>query len=482
MRLPLLPVLATALVLLPSAPALGQTPLTTAFTYQGQLASDGVPATGAYDLRFRLFDAATDGNQIGSALCTDNLAVSDGRFTVTLDFGTAFAGQRRYLEILVRADAGQDCSDATEFTVLSPRQELTATPNATYAQVSGLAADAGTLGGQPSSFFTNAANLTGTVPSARLGGTYSNALTLTNASNVFAGSGSGLTNLSATNITGTLADDRLSSNIPKLSVSNTFSSPLNSFAGNLLVGGVEDVAFGIDSQPNPRLGMVKKFGVSPMIGATANQPIIFAHSSLDDFFNVAGATYTERLRIAANGNIQVPGGVLTNGTGPIPTADLGLYSQTPTSVTRFVTTNGAFQWFTDGGAGTTPRMTLSSAGNLSVTGTLSVTTARSTLAQEPWQVPTLFPGWSNRSGYSPAGYFKDSLGVVHLRGVLLTGGGAIFALPPGYRPSATMLFQAPTGGSIVTVQVEVQPSGFVFPVTNFSQYISLDGITFRAEQ
>lgn len=33
-------------------------PLTTAFTYQGQLKSDGSPANGPHDMRFRLFDAA----------------------------------------------------------------------------------------------------------------------------------------------------------------------------------------------------------------------------------------------------------------------------------------------------------------------------------------------------------------------------------------------------------------------------------------
>jgi hypothetical protein len=53
------------------ATAFGQTPLNTAFTYQGELAGGGVPVTGAYDVRFRLFDAASGGTQIGSTLCSD---------------------------------------------------------------------------------------------------------------------------------------------------------------------------------------------------------------------------------------------------------------------------------------------------------------------------------------------------------------------------------------------------------------------------
>jgi len=87
--------------------------------------------------------------------------------------------------------------------MLSPRQELTATPSAVFALTAATASSAAnalTLGGQPSSFFTNAANLTGTVPSARLSGSYTNALTLSNPANLFVGNGAGITNLSASNV------------------------------------------------------------------------------------------------------------------------------------------------------------------------------------------------------------------------------------------------------------------------------------------
>src|SRR6266478_5972108 len=37
----------------------------TAFTYQGRLNENTSPATGAYDLQFSLYDAASNGNAIG---------------------------------------------------------------------------------------------------------------------------------------------------------------------------------------------------------------------------------------------------------------------------------------------------------------------------------------------------------------------------------------------------------------------------------
>ncbi len=44
---------------------------TTSFTYQGRLADGGQGATGTYQFTFKLFDAATGGNQIGAAI-SDN--------------------------------------------------------------------------------------------------------------------------------------------------------------------------------------------------------------------------------------------------------------------------------------------------------------------------------------------------------------------------------------------------------------------------
>src|ERR1043165_383677 len=76
---------------------------TTSFTYQGRLTDGGGPATGAYDLQFKLFDALTGGVQVGATATLEDVAVSAGSFTATLDFGAAaFPGANRWLEIGVR--------------------------------------------------------------------------------------------------------------------------------------------------------------------------------------------------------------------------------------------------------------------------------------------------------------------------------------------------------------------------------------------
>jgi len=77
-------------------------PLGTAFTYQGQLKQDGVPANGPTDFVFQLFNAETDGAQVGASVVRDGVLVVNGLFTVELDFGTsAFTGEARWLEVSV---------------------------------------------------------------------------------------------------------------------------------------------------------------------------------------------------------------------------------------------------------------------------------------------------------------------------------------------------------------------------------------------
>ncbi len=121
--------------LLLNASAAAQAPLGTAFTYQGRLQDAGVPASGTYDLRFRLFDAASGGVQVGSTSCVDGVIPIDGLFNVSLDFGIApFDGNARWLEIGVRSDATPgNCNGGSAYTVLTTRQPLTAVPYAMFA-------------------------------------------------------------------------------------------------------------------------------------------------------------------------------------------------------------------------------------------------------------------------------------------------------------------------------------------------------------
>jgi hypothetical protein len=125
--------------------------LGSAFTYQGQLASGGMLVDGTADMQFRLYDAASAGNQVGSQIQLPAVSVNGGIFTVQLDFGVpAFNGDARWLEIDVRSPSGSGA-----FETLSPRQALTASP---YSL-------------QTRGIFVDAANQVGigtTTPAARL--------------------------------------------------------------------------------------------------------------------------------------------------------------------------------------------------------------------------------------------------------------------------------------------------------------------------
>jgi hypothetical protein len=127
-------------------------PLGTAFTYQGELQDQGRPANGAYDFSFRLLDGADPGtaSQVGSPVAVDNVDVSDGIFTVELDFGAGpFSGEARWLEISVARHGGT-------LITLAPPQPLTPVPTALYAQY-GEDADA-----DPANELNTAINFTGT--------------------------------------------------------------------------------------------------------------------------------------------------------------------------------------------------------------------------------------------------------------------------------------------------------------------------------
>ena len=98
-------------------------PLSTAFTFQGRLGDGGNPANGSYDLKFTLYDDATNGMIVAGPVTNSPVAVTDGLFSAELEFGAEpFTGDARWLQIEVRTNG-----DGI-FVPLSPRQELTATP------------------------------------------------------------------------------------------------------------------------------------------------------------------------------------------------------------------------------------------------------------------------------------------------------------------------------------------------------------------
>jgi hypothetical protein len=100
----------------------------TAFTYQGRLNVGTNQANGSYDLTFALFSASSGAGQVGNTVTNLATAVTNGLFTVPLDFGANFPGTSRWLEISVRTNG------ASAFVTLNPRQLLTPTPYAIFAQ------------------------------------------------------------------------------------------------------------------------------------------------------------------------------------------------------------------------------------------------------------------------------------------------------------------------------------------------------------
>src|SRR5208282_1821471 len=101
----------------------------TAFTYQGQLQANGDPASGTYNLTFTLFNTNAAGVAIAGPLTNNGVIVTNGLFTVLIDFGSGvFTGTNSWLEI------GVETNGASLFTTLAPRQQLTPTPYATYAE------------------------------------------------------------------------------------------------------------------------------------------------------------------------------------------------------------------------------------------------------------------------------------------------------------------------------------------------------------
>jgi len=100
----------------------------TAFIYQGRLNDNGQPANGSYDLTFILYDSANQpGNIIAGVVTNAATKVAAGLFSASLDFGNAFDGTARWLEIGVRTNG------AANFVTLTPRQPLTPVPYAIFA-------------------------------------------------------------------------------------------------------------------------------------------------------------------------------------------------------------------------------------------------------------------------------------------------------------------------------------------------------------
>src|ERR1700677_653521 len=123
-----------------------------AFTYSGQLQNNGSPAGGTYDLVSPLFTNSGGGVAVAGPVTNNAVGVTNGLFTVLIDFGPGvFTGQIDWLQIGV-ATNGQ-----SSFTTLSPRQQLTPTPYALYASNAAVAVKATTASSAASATFSASA-------------------------------------------------------------------------------------------------------------------------------------------------------------------------------------------------------------------------------------------------------------------------------------------------------------------------------------
>jgi hypothetical protein len=278
-------------------------PIGTAFTYQGQLAVNGAPANDNYDFIFALYNSSSSGSELGSALITNGLPVSNGLFYTTLDFGNQFSGTASWLSISVRTN------NTGNYVVLTPRQTLTPTPNALFA--------------------TTASNLSGAVSVVQLTGALVNNQLANSAVTIAAGIGlsgggavalGGSTTLNNAGVLSVTGDANITANTVAGAVTLTDNSTSAS-SGNTIVSRDTSASF---SANNITLYGALAFPDGASITSGENS---FLYSGNNDLFvglysggtttaaaNLAIGPYALNLNRVGTGNAAVGGSALQNCT------------------------------------------------------------------------------------------------------------------------------------------------------------------------
>lgn len=116
-------------------------------------------------------------------------------------------------------------------------------------------------------------------------------------------------------------------------------------------------------------------------------------------------------------------------------------------------------------------------------------TSKANVLQPTIVAPTLLNSWVNVGNENvSAGYYTDTLGIIHcvgdVSGGAITDGIDIFSLPLGSRPSNTHTFNVASGSSVGSTNITVNADGTVsiYGANGNNTYLSLDGISFKAEQ
>lgn len=100
-----------------------------------------------------------------------------------------------------------------------------------------------------------------------------------------------------------------------------------------------------------------------------------------------------------------------------------------------------------------------------------------------WTPPDFTNSWVNYdlTVYPAAGYYKDALNRIHLRGMIKNGtvNSAAFTLPAGFRPELRCLCASISADLIG--RVDVLANGDVIPITpSVNTWVSLENISFVA--
>jgi len=212
-----------------------------AFTYQGRLTVHGNPANGVYDFRLQTFDAVSAGASIGSAVNASAVVVSNGLFTALVDLGGApFTGPARWLQISVSTNG------AESFTPLAPRQRLTSSPYAIYANQAGTVTNAAIANAQLAANAVAARNVQGnSITSGKIasGQVVKSFNSLTDSVSIIQGSnitinavGNGFQISAATGVPALPYFGSASSTGSVFTVSNSGAGPAGAFLGKVGVG------------------------------------------------------------------------------------------------------------------------------------------------------------------------------------------------------------------------------------------------------
>jgi hypothetical protein len=480
------PLFAATLVVMLAAPEFA-TAQGNSFTYQGVLNSNGTPVSGTYDLSFGLFTSSS-GGAATATVTNAGVAVSNGLFTTTLDFGSAFTnGTPYWIEIGV----GTNLTNA--FTILAPRQPVTSTPYAITAR-----------------------NLTGTVPTSQLTGTIplsqiqgavlTNNQTGVTLTGTFTGNGAGLGSLNASSVTsGTLADNFLSQNVALLNRNQTFSgaaqftNTANSFTGNgaglTNIIGISNGVISVQMLQPAVAGRLAPpvFGDGSDGNVTISTPVTLTHDMYYSNLTVSalGTLNTAGFRVFVFGTctITAPGVIQNNGasasggtlglgapTGSLGGGSGGAFGTTGAAGAGTNVSNGAGGAGGKGGAGTgtfaggaggTVAPVDSTNGGLGVLRTFPNAFTGRDLASQPIQGGAGGGGGGGVGGGSQAGGGGGGGGVILLAAPLITGNGTVRASGGngGNAPGSGAGGGGGGGGGCVIIISEQAPGGVTFNVS-----------------